>query len=99
MGLAVAADAGLVAQRRDDALADGDGRILGRVVLVHMEVALDVARDVDQRMAAELFDHVIEKADPGIDPVSAGAVQVDRHRNVGFCGFAGDGAGAHGFAL
>ena len=60
-----AENAALVAERAGNGLADCDRAVFGRVVLIDVEIALDVAGDVDQRVAAELLDHVIEKADPG----------------------------------
>ena len=65
VGGAIPADPGLVAQRLADRLADGYGAVFGGVVLVDVEVALHVAFQIDQRVTAELLDHVIEKADPG----------------------------------
>jgi hypothetical protein len=38
-------------------------RILDRVVLVDVKVANGLARDVDQRVARQLLDHMIEEAD------------------------------------
>ena len=93
---AVAADPGLVAERLGDALADRDRRILGGVVLVDMQVADDAAGNVDQRMARELLDHVVEKADPGRDLKGPGAIEVHLDGNVGFMGLAGYPGGSHG---
>ena len=83
IGRAIAPDAGLVAKRLRNRLTDRDGAVLGRVVLIDMQVARDPTRDVDQRMARELFDHVIEKADPGRDVISAGAIEVHFDDDVG----------------
>ena len=77
-------------------LADRDGRILGRVMLVDVEVAFDLADQVDRRVAAELLDHVVEETDPGGDLVLARPVEVELDEDVGFVRFAGDPAGAHG---
>jgi hypothetical protein len=49
----------------------------GRVVVVDVQVALGAQRDVDQAVAAELLQHVVEEADAGVDVVDAGAVEVD----------------------
>ena len=37
-------------------------------------------------MAAEKLEHMVEKADPGGDPAGAGAVEVDRNRDLGLGG-------------
>jgi hypothetical protein len=74
--------------------ADGDGAVLGRVVLIDVQVADDLAGNVDQRMARELFDHVIEEADSGRHLIRARTVEINLDRNVGFLGFAVDPRGA-----
>ncbi len=56
-------------------------------------------RHVDQRVAAELLDHVIEEADPGGHVVGTGPVEVDLDEDIGLCRLAGDPAGAHGDAV
>ncbi len=74
---AVAADAGAVAQRLGEALAQHDAGILGGVVIVDVQVALGAQGDVDQAVAAQLLQHVVEEADAGLDVVLAGAVEID----------------------
>jgi len=98
MDIAVTADPGAVAEGLADRLADGDGAVFRGVVLVHMKIALDAAGDVDQRMAAELLDHMVEKADPGGDLIGSRAVQVDLHGDVGLVSLADDRGCAHGCA-
>src|SRR3569623_1531686 len=95
-GAAVPADPALVAERIGDRLAERERAVLGGVMLVDMEIARDLQGHVDQRVAAELFDHVIEKADTGGDVVSPRSVEVYLGENVGFPGLAGYPAGAHG---
>ena len=85
-----------IAERLGDGLAERDPRILGRVVIVDVQVALRRQRDVDKRMARKLLDHVIEKADAGRDLVASGAVEVDARRNAGLLGLAFDARLAHG---
>ena len=65
--------------------------ILGRVVLVDMEIALGLQRDVDQGVAGQLLDHMVEEADPGRDLVGAGPVEIDGGRDRGLLGPARDG--------
>ena len=98
IGGAITPDPGLVPQRLGNALADRNGRILGRVVLVNVQIAGDVAGDIDQRMAAELFDHVIEEADPGRNVISPGTVEINRDADVGFVSLAGDLGSTHSAA-
>jgi hypothetical protein len=53
-------------------------------MLVDMQVALAVYPEVDQRMAGELLQHVIEEADAGRNRISACAVQIDGDDNRRF---------------
>ena len=85
-GAAVAADAGAVAQRLGQAFAQHDADILGRVVVVDMQVALGAQRDVDQAVARQLLQHVVEEADAGLDVVCAGAVEIDGDGDTGLLG-------------
>ena len=68
-------------------------------MLIDVEVARNPAGHVDQRMAAELFDHMIEKADPGRHVIAPGAVEIDLDRNVGFVSRAFYSGAAHGLRL
>ena len=65
-------------------------------MLVDMEVALHLHRYVDQRMARQLFDHMVEETDSGGHRIVAGAVEVDGDRDIRFLGRALDGGGSHG---
>ena len=73
-------------------------------MLVDVQVALDVAGDVDQRMAAELLYHMIKEPYAGRHIIGAGAIKVDLNPNVGLVSLAGDfakpaGGGAHNARL
>ena len=61
-------------------LAERERAVLRGVVLIHMQIARHLQRDVDQRVARELLDHVVEKADPGGDRIGAGAVEIEQHQ-------------------
>ena len=41
---------------------------------------------VNQRMAGELFEHVIEKSDPGVHIINPGAVEIHLDGDIGFLG-------------
>ena len=60
-----AADAGLVAQRLAEHLADGDADVLDGVVAVDVEVARGLHVEVEAAVAAELVEHVVEEREPG----------------------------------
>ena len=59
----VAPDARPVAQRPVDRLAQADAHVLGRVVVVDVEVARARDRQVHQRVPGEELEHVVEEAD------------------------------------
>ncbi len=81
---------GLVAERLGDRLSQHDAGIFGGVVEIDVQVALGAQRNVDQGVARQLLQHVVEKADAGFDVVGAGAVEIDGRRDLGFLGLAGD---------
>ena len=75
--IGVAGQPALVAERLSQRLAERDADVLDRVVIVDVQVALGAHRQVDQRMARELVEHVVEEADAGGDVGRAGAVEID----------------------
>jgi hypothetical protein len=58
---------------------------------IDVQVALGFQRNVDQRVACELLQHVIEKADAGRDLIRARAVEIDGRLDLGLLGGAIDG--------
>ena len=91
---AVAADPGLVADRLADRGAEHDPDILDRVVGVDGEVAPACAGEVEEAVAREAVQHMVEEADPGVDGGDAGSVEVQGDGDIGLLGGAGDGGGA-----
>ena len=79
---------GHVAQSLVNGLTQSYARILDGMVLVDMQIALRPDIDIDQRMAGELFQHMVEKADAGRDFGGAGAIEIDANVNPGFLGLA-----------
>ena len=74
--MAVAADARLVAQGLAQGLAEADADVLDRVVLVDVQVALGVDRQIDRRVLGQQRQHVVEEADAGGDLGLPDAVEV-----------------------
>ena len=62
---------------------------------IDMQVAFCPHVEVDQAVTRENFQHVVEKADPGIDIVPAGTVEVHGNLYIGFRGFSGNFCFAH----
>src|SRR3546814_12350648 len=79
--LTIAPDALALAQGLGHRLADHDAAVLGGVVTVDMQIALGLQRDVDQAVAGELLEHVVEEADAGRHLVGAGAVRWEERRD------------------
>ena len=75
--------------------ADGDADVLDGVVVVDVQVAGRPGLEVDQRVAGELVEHVVEEADAGLVVVPAGAVEVELDDERGLGGGAADFGLAH----
>lgn len=84
----VTGNAAPVAQRPGNRLADGDAGIFHGVMVIDMQIALDLDVHVDQRMAAELVQHMVEKSHACGNLRFAGAVDIHTHRNRSFVGLA-----------
>ena len=52
-------------------LADGDAAVLGGVVGIDVQIAFGLDVEIDQRMARQLLEHVVEEADAGLDGIAA----------------------------
>ena len=91
-GVAEAADAGAVAERAVERLAERDAGVLDGVVLVDLEVAVDLQVEVHAGVERERVEHVVEEADAGRDRGAAGAVDHEpRRRSPSRCVDARDG--------
>ena len=63
---AVAVDAALVAERLFERLAEDDADVFDGVVRVDLQIALGVDVQIDQAVAREQVEHVIEEPDAGV---------------------------------
>src|SRR5262249_21645460 len=95
MDVGISGDALHVAERLLQRLPERDADILGGVVVIDMQVALGLDREVDAGMARQKLEHVVEEADAGRDRRNAGAVEIDRNLDVGLLGAALDRTFAH----
>src|SRR4030095_3081769 len=68
--VARAIDAFPVAERLAERLAERDAYVLHRVVLVNVEIALCLQREIEAAVACEQLEHVIEEANTGADAVA-----------------------------
>ena len=76
-------------------LAERDADVLDGVVVVDMPIALGADGHVDEGMARELIEHVVEKADAGRNVRLARTVEIDRDLDRGLVGLARNDAFAH----
>ena len=84
--MAEAMDAAAVAQGLGQGLADGDAHVLVAVVVIDMGVARGADLQVEQPMAGELVQHVIQKGHASSHLAAAAAIEVERHPHIGFTG-------------
>ncbi len=90
IGVAIAAYAFLVADGFGKRLTQRDADILDRVMRIDMQVALGADVEIDQPVARNLVQHMIEKGNTGIQLLLASAVEVDRYPDLGLAGIADD---------
>src|SRR5438552_8658880 len=92
-GLAEAADAGLVAERLAERLAERQADVLDRVVIVHLEVARRAHGEVEEAVAGEDLEHVVQERDTALHLVAPGSVEVQLQVDVGLLGASRDRGG------
>src|SRR5437879_843212 len=69
--VADARDARSVAKRLRERLAERNADILDGVVVVDMEIAVRLYREIEQSVPGDVRQHMIEEPDPGRDPACA----------------------------
>src|SRR5215213_6663 len=67
MDVGIARDALFIAKRLQDGLTQRNPGILGRMMLVHMQVAGYLHGQVEETVSGKQFEHMVEEADPGGD--------------------------------
>ena len=87
-------DTRLVTDALRQCLTECDAAVLDRMVAVHLEVALAGERETEAGMHGKAVQHMVEKADAGVDPAFA-ALERQLERNVGFLGLSFDFSGSH----
>jgi hypothetical protein len=74
----------LAAERAPQRLAERDADILDRVMGVDVEVAAGFDLQVDQPVAGNLLEHVVEKRHAGGEAPLTTAIEVQANRDAGF---------------
>src|SRR5437879_12638657 len=64
-------------------------------MVIDMQIAVRLDRDVDAGMPGQEIEHVVEEADAGRNVGHARAIEVDGNLDVGLLGLALDGGAAH----
>src|SRR5690606_22315228 len=73
----VAMDAGFVAERLSERVADADRDVFDRMVRVDMQIPARLDRQIDQRMPRQRGQHMVVEADSGRDLGRSAAVQIE----------------------
>src|SRR5262249_12396062 len=67
-------------------LAKRDADILGRVMMIDVQVALGPDGNVHARMARKQVEHMIEETDAGRDRRAASSIEINFDLDIGFLG-------------
>ena len=73
----IAADALFVAHRLGQSLAKGDAHILDGMVIIDMHIAGAAHSHVDQRVARQLIEHMVEETDASFVVVAARSIEIE----------------------
>ena len=90
IGVAVAANRFLVANRLAERLTEGDANVFNRVVSVDFQITDGVDFEINNAVSRDLVEHVIEKRQTGVEVGLTGAVEIKLDGNLGFFGIARD---------
>jgi len=82
-GLGVAYRAGM-----SEGLAQGNAYVFRGVVKINVGIALGAHLDINQGVARQQLQHVIEKAHAGLHVEGSGAIQINGNGDLGFRRFA-----------
>ena len=88
-------DSAPITKRLGQGLSHGDPHIFIGVVIIDMGVAHRIDLKVDQAVAADLMQHVIQEGHAGTCLALARAVQIQTHRHIGFACHPMNGSTAH----
>ena len=75
-------------------LPQRDADVFHGVVVVDVQIAPAGDVEINQAVAADLVEHVLEKRHAGVESALAGAIQIDGHGDLGFAGVAAHGGAA-----
>ena len=96
VGMAVARESRLVAERLLDRLTECDADIFDGMVRIDVQIAFRLDREVEHAVARDLVEHMIEERHAGRKLGAASAVEIHRDNDRRFPGHALDAGAAPG---
>ena len=96
IGMPVAANALLVANRLHQRLADGDADVFDGMVRIDVQITLGLDFEINQAVPCNLIHHVIEKRHACFERRHSRAVEIELDADLCLVGVAGNFGGAHG---
>lgn len=84
VSVAVTTQSFFVAQRLRQRLPDRNANVFDRMMRIDMQIAVGAHLKVDQSMAGDLVEHMIEKRNAGRKLSLTGTVKIQTNRNLGF---------------
>ena len=92
--MSIPLDSFFISQCFCNGLPQHDSGILDRVVAVDVQIAVAGHAQIKQAVAGKAVQHMVKKADAGVQVCLAGAVQVDGQRDLRLPRVAGHSCGA-----
>jgi len=96
VGVAIATNAFLVAQRLRKRLTQGNTGVFGAMVIIDMQVTITADVEINQAMPDDLVQHVVKKRHAAVERALAAAVKIDGNGDSGFIGITDHGGLACG---
>ena len=62
--------------------------ILDRVMVIYMQIAISLDREIEESVAGETLEHVIEERNAGLRLAASGTVELERDRHRSLAGLA-----------
>ena len=94
IGVAVAGNTSKITERLFDRLANDNASIFNSMVTINVQITVRFYGQIDERMAPQRVQHMVEKANAGRNIRLASAVQIYGHRDIGFFCLARDCSGS-----
>jgi hypothetical protein len=80
--MTVSDDAGFIANRLVECLAERNPNVFNRVVGINVEIALGNDVEINLTMPRDLVEHMLKKREPRIEFTLTAAIQTQRYFNL-----------------